>query len=91
VGRFDLEERMITSAEQLEVFIGDPPELHVMSLYELDGKKCATFTALDSSNEVWVPVPPPRIFTKDESAFDMFKEELAENGFEYRDPCSRLQ
>jgi hypothetical protein len=83
---------MIASAQQLELFIGEPPELHLMSLYELGGQNYATFTAEDgTSNGVWVPIPPPRIIADNTAMFEAIKEDLAERGYTYRDPCSSLQ
>ena len=81
-----------TAALQLEVFIGEPPELHLMSLYEIDGTKYASFTAEDSEYGVWIPIPTPPIFLINPDIFDDFKKELSCNGYIFRDAVgSRLQ
>jgi hypothetical protein len=76
---------MIASGLQLEVYVGEPEELHLMSLYEINGTEYATFTVEDPTSKVWVPIPVPSIFANNPAMFEEFKTSLSRSGYTFRD------
>jgi hypothetical protein len=85
-------------AQKLDVFIGEPLEAHVLSLYCKNGVRFAVFARVETFGDenIFVPLPIPPILSEDPKLLTDLTSSLADQGYiletpisETRNTCSR--